>query len=326
MILTKAIIRIAAPAIFALCAAAPCAAQYPDRPVTILAGYPAGGLVDIVARVLADGMKPKFPKGLIVVNKPGAGGAVAVAETVQAKPDGYTIVLTPISALSIGPQLNPQLAYKTPDDYEPVINVISYYPLLVVKSDARWKTIGEFVAEAKSNPGALRVGTPGEGTSSHLNLEEFMTRTGAKLTHIPYAGWGQSSPALLGGHIEAVVAQPGEAKPQVDGKTMRALVVFQQTRNPAFLDTPTAKEAGWDVANGVWYLLVAPRGTPFPALQYIHDAAKAAIESPAFITAMHARAVDVDYRAGEQLRADVWREYKEDGEILRRIGLVKPKP
>lgn len=310
-------------ALLALCLASPAAAQYPDRPVTILAGFPAGGLVDIVARVIADGMKPAFPKGVVVVNKPGAGGAVAVAETVQARADGYTIVLSPLSSLVIAPQLNPALNYRTPDDYEPVINAVAYYPLLVVRQDAPWKTIQEFVADAKANPGKLRVGTPGEGTSSHLNLEEFMFRSGAKMTHVPYSGWGQSSPALLGSHIEAVVAQPGEAKPQVDGKRMRALVVFQEKRHPAFPDTPTAKEAGWDVANGVWYLLVAPKGTPAAAIRHIHDAAKVVIDSPAFAKTMTARGVDVDYRPGDRLRADLWQEYKLHTEILKRIGLIK---
>jgi len=317
-------IRTLLTAFLALGFLSPAAAQAPDRPLTILAGFPAGGLVDIVARVLAEGMKPQFPKGAVVVNKAGAGGTVAVAETVQARPDGYTIVLTPLSSLVIGPQLNPALNYRTPDDYEPVINVVAYYPLLVVNQNAPWKTIQEFVAEGKANPGKLRVGTPGEGTSSHLNLEEFMFRTGAKLTHVPYAGWGQSSPALLGGHIEAVVAQPGEAKPQVDGKRMRALVMFQQTRHPAFPDTPTAKESGWDVANGVWYLLVAPKGTPAAAIRHVHDAAKAAMGDPAFAKTMTARGVDVDYRPGDVLRADLWREYKLHTEILRRIGLIKP--
>jgi tripartite-type tricarboxylate transporter receptor subunit TctC len=313
-------------ALFALLALAalPCGAQYPERPLTMLAGFPPGGLVDIVARVVADGMKTKFPKGITVVNKPGAGGAVAVSDLVQAKPDGYTIVLTPLSALVIGPQLNPALAYKTPDDYDPVINLIAYYPLLVVKEDAPWKTIQEFVADAKANPGKMRVGTPGEGTSSHLNLEEFMSKTGAKMTHVPYAGWGQSSPALLGGHIEAVVAQPGEAKPLVDGKRMRAIVFFQEKRHPAFPDTPTAKEAGWDVANGVWYLLAAPKGTPVPIVKQIHDAAKAVTDDPAFAKTMDARGVDVDYRPGDKLRADLWAQYKLHTEILKRIGLIKP--
>jgi len=313
-------------ALFALLAltALPCGAQYPERPLTMLAGFPPGGLVDIVARVVADGMKPKFPKGITVVNKPGAGGAVAVSDLVQAKPDGYTILLTPQSSLVIAPQMNRKLNYQTPDEYDPVINVIAYYPLLVVNADAQWKTIQEFVADGKANPGKLRVGTPGEGTASHLNLEEFIFRTGAKMTPVPYAGWGQSSPALLGGHIEAVVAQPGEAKPLVDGKRMRALVMFQQTRHPAFPDTPTAKESGWEVANGVWYLLVAPKGTPAPIVKQIHDAAKAVVDDPAFTKTMTARGVDVDYRAGEPLRADLWKEYKLNTEILKRIGLIKP--
>ena len=303
--------------------ASPAFAQYPDRPVTMLAGFPPGGLVDIVARVVADGMKPQFPKGLTVINKPGAGGAVAVEELVRAKPDGYTILLTPQSSLVIAPQMNTKLSYKTPDDYDAVINTVAYYPLLVVNADAPWKTIQDFVEDAKKNPGKMRVGTPGEGTASHLNLEEFIYRTGAKMTPVPFAGWGQSSPALLGNHIEAVVAQPGEAKPQVEGKRMRALVVFQERRHPAFPDAPTAKEAGWDVANGVWYLIAVPKGTPAPVVKHIHDAAKAVVDSADFAKTMDARGVDVDDRDGEVLKAALWKEYRLNTEILKRIGLVK---
>jgi tripartite-type tricarboxylate transporter receptor subunit TctC len=204
-----------------------------------------------------------------------------------------------------------------------VINVVSYYPLLVVKPDAPWKNAQEFVADAKANPGKLRVGSPGEGTSSHLNLEEFMHVTGTRFTHVPYQGWGQSSPALLGGHIEAIVAQPGEAKPMVEGGKMRALVMFQGKRHPAFPDTPTAQELGWNVANGVWFLLMAPKGTPAQQMRYIHDAVKAAMEDPAFVSAMTQRGVDVDYRPGDKLRADLWREYKLHTTILRRIGMIK---
>jgi len=316
-------IRTVSFALVALGIALPCAAQFPDRPVTMLAGFPAGGLVDVVSRVLAEGMKAKFPKGIVVVNRPGAGGSVAVSELVQARADGYTVLLTPQSSLVIAPQLNPKLSYKVPDEYDPVINIVSYYPLLVVNADAQWRTIQEFIAEARANPGKLRVGTPGEGTASHLNLEEFIFRSGAKLTPVPYAGWGQSSPALLGKHIEAVVAQPGEAKPQVDGKRMRALVMFQQSRHALFPDTPTAKESGWEVANGVWYLLIVPKGTPASALKYLHDATKAAMDDPTFKTTMTARGVDMDYRPGDKLRADLWQEYKLNTGILRRIGLIK---
>ena len=305
-----------------LALALPAAAQFSERPLTILSGYPPGGMVDIVTRLLAEGMKGKFPKGVVAANRSGAGGAVAAAEVATGKPDGTTIVLTPLSTLVIQPQIL-DLRFKTPDDYEPILNVVSYYPLLVVTTDARWKSVQDFIAEAKANPGKMRVGSPGEGTSSHLNLEELMHVTGTKMTHVPYRGWGESSPALLGGHIEALVAQPGEVKPMLEGKRMRPLVVFQNSRHPAFPDAPTAKELGWNVANGIWFLLMAPKGTPAPVIKHIHDAARTAMEEPAFKAAMELRGVDVDYRSGEKVRADLWREYKAHTVILKRIGMIK---
>lgn len=309
-------------ALFLLLLSLPAAAQYPDKPVIMLAGYPPGGLVDVVARLVAEGMKPKFPRGLAVVNRPGAAGSVAVAEMTRSSPDGHTIVLTPHSALVIAAQIQ-DLAYKTPDDYDPFINLVSYYPMIAVRTESEYKSIQELIADAKANPGKIRVGSPGEGTSSHLNLEELMHHAGVKMIHVPFQGWGQSSPALLGGHIEALVAQPGELKGQVDGKRMRVLVAFQPSRHPVFPDVPTAKELGWDVANGVLYMLMAPKGTPAPVIRYLHDAAKAAIKDPKFAENMAGRGIDVDYRPGPALRADLWREYRLHTEILRRIGMLK---
>jgi len=240
----------------------------------------------------------------------------------RSAPDGYTIVLTPHSALVIAAQLQ-NLAYKTPDDYDPFINLVAYYPMIAVRTESEYKTIEDLVADAKANPGKLRVGSPGEGTSSHLNLEEFMRQTGTKMIHVPFQGWGQSSPALLGGHIEALVAQPGELRGAVEGKRMRVLVNFRPERLKTFADVPTAKERGWDVANGVWYLLMVPKGTPAPVAKVLHDAAKAAIEDPKFAADMANRGIDVDYRPGSALRADLWREYKAHTEILRRVGMLK---
>jgi tripartite-type tricarboxylate transporter receptor subunit TctC len=298
------------------------AAQAPERSVTVLAGYPAGGLVDVVTRLVVEGMKPKFPNGMVVVNRPGAAGSVAVAEMARSKPDGSIIVLTPASALVIAAQMQ-DLAYKTPDDYEPFINLVSYYPMIAVRSESVYQNMNQLIADAKANPGKLRVGSPGEGTSSHLSLEELMRITGTKMIHVPFQGWGQSSPALLGGHIEAVVAQPGELKGQVEGKRMRVLINFTPQRHKVFPDVPTARELGWDVSNGVWYMLLAPKGTPAPVLRYLHDAAKAAIDDPKFAADMAGRGVDVEYRAADALRADLWREYKLHTEILSRIGMLK---
>jgi putative tricarboxylic transport membrane protein len=313
--------RILLAALFALFSL-PVAAQYPERPVTMLTGYPAGGLVDVVARLVAEGMKPRFPRGLVVQVKPGAAGSVAVTELVRSQPDGYTFILTPHSALVIAPQLQ-DLAYKTPDDYLPFVNLVSYYPMIAVRTESPFQNINQLVSEAKSKPGTVRVGSPGEGTSSHLNLEEFMRLAGIKMIHAPYQGWAHSSPAVLGGHIDAVVAQPGELKGQVDGKRMRVLIAFQPQRHPVFPDVPTAKEMGWDVANGVWYLLMAPKGTPAPIVKYLHDAAKEAIDDPKFAKLMGDRGIDVDYRPGDVLRAGLTREFKLHTDILNRIGMKK---
>jgi len=303
--------------------ATPAFAEYPERPVTAISGFPAGGLNDVVLRAVVEGMKKKFPKGIAVVNRPGAGGSIAASEMAQAKPDGYTFGITPLATLVIHPQINPDLPYKTPDDYTPFINVVSYYPLLAVRDDAPWKSGQEFLNAARANPGKLRVGTPGEGTSSHLNLEELKRLGKVNLTHVPFGGWAESSVALLGSHIEAVVAQPGEARPQVEAKKMRILGMFQPKRSPFFPDTPTFKEMGIDVANGVLFLLMAPKATPAATVKYLHDAAKAAMEEPAFVTFAKARAIEVDYRPGDKLRADLWQEYKLHTEILKRLGMLK---
>src|SRR5918994_2429926 len=149
-------LRVSLLLLLVLISVVPAAAEYPERPLTIVVAYPAGGMVDIVARPMAESMKKKFPKGIAVLNRPGGGGSVGLAEVVQAKPDGYTIILAPVSTLVIHPQLN-DLPYKTPDDYEPIINTIAFFRLLVVRGDAPWKTVQEFITAARATPGKLRV-------------------------------------------------------------------------------------------------------------------------------------------------------------------------
>ena len=300
----------------------PAAAEYPERPLTIVAAYPAGGMVDIVARPMAESMKKKFPKGVAVLNRPGGGGSVGLAEVVQAKPDGYTIILAPNSTLVIHPQLN-DLPYKTPDDYEPIMGTIAFYTLLTVKADSPYKTIQELVAAAKANPAKVRLGTPGENTISHLTAERWAHAAGFKFTHVPFSGWGETSPALLGGHVDAAMAQPGEVKPLVDAKKLRVLVVGQPKRHEYFPDAPSGREAGLGDAAGTWFAYTAPKGTPPAVIKYIHDAAKAALEDPAFVTLMKSRGVDIDYKTGEKVRQDLHKEQKEHREVLLRLGILK---
>src|SRR6185295_5483941 len=131
-------VRVLLLAVLVFACVVPAAAEYPERPLTIVVAYPAAGMVDIVARPMAESMKKKFPKGVAVLNRPGGGGSVGLAEVVQAKPDGYTIILAPNSTLVIHPQLN-DLPYRTPDDYEPILSTVSFYTLITVKADSPYK-------------------------------------------------------------------------------------------------------------------------------------------------------------------------------------------
>lgn len=300
----------------------PALAQYPERPATLVSGFPPGGMVDIVARALAEGMKAKYPKGLVVLNRPGMGGAIAIGEVVRGAPDGYTFTLAPKSALIIQPQLN-ELPYKTPEDVALVVNVVSFYSLLITRYDAPWTTPQAFIAAARAEPGKLRIGSPGEGTTPHLALEELKRRTGVDVVHVPFKGWAESSTSLLGGHIDLVVAQPGELATLIEAKRIRPVGVFQPQRNPHYPDTPTFKEAGFDVSAGTYFSLIANKGTPAEVIRYIHDAAKQAMEQRGFIDMMKARVVELDYRPGDKLRADLMEEYRAHTELLRSAGLLK---
>ena len=293
-----------------------------DRPVTAIVGFPAGGLADVVLRAVAEGMKKKFPRGLAVVNRSGAGGTIGASEIVTSKPDDNTFGIVAVANLVIQPQLN-DLPYRTPDEYMPFIGLVSWSPLLAVRQDAPWKTVQEFVTAARATPGKLRVASPGEGTGSHLMLEELMRLANMKVTHVPFSGWAEGSPALLGGHVEAIVAQPGEVRPLVEAKKMRLLGVFQPERNAIFPDVPTFKELGYNASTRFIFLLVAPKSTPDKIVRYLHEAAKAAIEDASFVSFAKARVIDVDYRPADRLRADLWEEYKAHTEILKRIGMLK---
>ena len=304
------------------CASLPALAQYPQRPATLICGFPPGGMVDIVARALAEGMKGRYPRGIAVLNRPGMGGAIGVGDVMRAAPDGHTFTLAPKSALIIQPQLH-ELPYKSPDDVALVLNVVSFYSMVITRYDAPWKTPQEFIAAAKAAPGTLRIGSPGEGTTPHLALEELKRLSGIDVVHVPFKGWAESSTALLGGHIELVIAQPGELATLIEAKRIRAVGVFQPNRSPFYPDTPTFKEAGHDVSAGTLFNLIAHKSTPPEVIQFIHDAAREAMGQPAFVETMKMRLVEIEYRPGDKLRSDLLDEYRTHTTLLRSAGLLK---
>jgi tripartite-type tricarboxylate transporter receptor subunit TctC len=278
--------------------------------------------MDTVARGLSEAMKKTFPRPLVVVNRPGAAGTIGNAEVVQARADGYTIGISAHAVLTVQPHLT-DLPYKGPDTYAPIIKLVNLAIVLAVRNDAPWRTAQEFLSAARQAPGRLRVSSPGIGTILHLNLEELKGRAGVDLTHVPFAGNAEAIPALLGGHVEAGMLHPGEIVGHVQAGKARVLMVFEAKRDPLFPDAPTARELGHDITLGVYYLLIAPKGTPAGAVQAVHDAARRALEDPGFATMAKGRGFEIDYLGPEAMTQELWESFRRNEALVKRLGLRK---
>jgi tripartite-type tricarboxylate transporter receptor subunit TctC len=255
------------------------AQQFPAKEVQIVIPYAAGGATDLVFRALANSSQKYLGKAVVVVNKPGGGGAVGVTDVMRAKPDGYTL-LSAITPLTILPhQVKTAFTYL---DFEPIINVVQDPVMFQVRADAPWKTLDEFLDYARKNPGMITVGNSGAGGGVHLIALAFEKAAGVKFNHIPFAGGGPSVTALLGGHVNAVSVSPPEGIPHVKAGKLRIIALFSEKRMPDFPNVPTVREQGVEFAMGQWRGLAAPKGTPPEVVKALHDAFKKGMEDPAF--------------------------------------------
>jgi tripartite-type tricarboxylate transporter receptor subunit TctC len=275
------VIKAAAGLALALGLAAPAhAQQFPAKEVSIVIPYAAGGATDLVFRALAASSGKYLGRAVVVVNKPGGGGAVGVTEVQGAKPDGYTL-LSAITPLTILPhQVKTTFTYR---DFEPIINVVLDPVMFQVRAEAPWKTLKEFLDYGRKNPGFITVGNSGAGGGVHLIALAFEKAAGVQFNHIPFAGGGPSVTALLGGHINAVSVSPPEGIAQVKAGKLRIIALFSEKRMSDFPNVPTVREEGVNFAMSQWRGLAAPKGTPAPVVKALHDAFKRGMEDPAFI-------------------------------------------
>lgn len=209
--------------LLALAAGPALAQQFPVKPITLICPWPAGGASDLVMRAFAESVGKQLGQTVVVENRPGASGTLGAGALVNARPDGYTLTQLPISVFRL------PLMQKTPfdplKDITYIINVTGYTFGLVVRADAPWKDLNEFVAYAKANPEKITYGTPGTGTTPHLAVEQFSLAAGIKLTHVPFKGFAEGAQSLLGGHIMAHSDSTGWA-PHVDAGKMRLLATY----------------------------------------------------------------------------------------------------
>jgi tripartite-type tricarboxylate transporter receptor subunit TctC len=295
-------------------------AQAPNGAVSVINPFTVGGLTDLTARFIVSKVQARFPSGIAVINRPGAGGSIGVTEIVQATPDGTTIGITPTASLVDQPQMN-NLPYKTPDDFDPIINTITYYQLLAVKADAPWKSAQEMLDVARAKPATLRFGSSGVGTAAHLNLAQLISAAKIDVVHVPFSGWSEGSAALLGGHIDALIINPGEGRQLVNAGRIKILGAFQPVRSKFYPDVPTFKELGYDVGVSLSFVFLGPNKMPPATKAYFHDVIKTVLDDPSFQQFATSREVEVNYLDGAATRAMLWSAYREDTKLLDTLGL-----
>jgi len=272
------------------------AAEFPTKEVQIVIPWGAGGATDLIFRALAATSGKYLGKAVVVVNKPGGAGAVGYTEVMQAKPDGYTLV-SAITPLTILPhQVKTAFTYK---DFDPVINVVRDPGMFLVRSDAPWKGVKDFVDYAKKNPDMITVGNSGAGGGVHLIALAFEKTAGVKFNHIPFSGGGPSVTALLGGHVNAVTVSPPEGIEHVKAGKLKIVALFSEKRFELFPDVPTVKEQGIDFSMGQWRGLASSKGTPPDVIKKLHDAFKQGMDDPAFIKNAKDMVVNLSYLGPE---------------------------
>jgi tripartite-type tricarboxylate transporter receptor subunit TctC len=255
--------------------------DYPQRTVTFICPFPAGGGTDILTRMLAAELQDKLKQPFVVENRTGAGTVIAAAALAKSPPDGYTLLLAPVTTLAIGPSVYKSLPYDTVRDFAPVGLVGSAEFALIANPSLRAATLPELIALIRSRPGELSYGSSGRSTPHHLFMEMFLKMIGGQAQHVPYRG---SLPALtdvVAGRIDMMVVDLAVAIPMIEAGKVKAYGVTSATRVAAVPDLPTIAEAGLPgyAASG-WFSVVARAGTPRPAIDKLNAVLTAYLKRP----------------------------------------------
>jgi tripartite-type tricarboxylate transporter receptor subunit TctC len=262
-------------------AVTPAAAEnYPNKDITLIVPYNPGGSTDALARQFANQLEKVLHANVTTENKPGGSGTIGMGSVVRAKPDGYTIGLATNSIMAYQPLANPGLPFKTSSDYQPLVKLIDLPNVLFVKADAPWKTFNDFMADAKKNPGKLRVSVAALRGTNDLVMQQFNMVAGTKLLMVPFTGGaGEATVALLGGRVEAMAGSGATNVGHVQSGAMRAIAVFKKGRYEPFPDALPISELGYDATLPAMYCVIAPKGLPKDVLDKLVAASLQVVRS-----------------------------------------------
>ena len=299
------------------------AQAFPAGPITIVVPLAPGDAADISARAMGDEISRVLRTPVLVVNRPGGGGTIGANTVVQAAKNGHTLLFAQNSALTLRPVLDAQsVPYDTLRDLVP-LGLSSRTPsVLVVRTDAPYKTFVELVEYAKKSPGTVRIGHPGVGSVGDLCVQLISHLAGVELVRVPYTGAGPSIASLRGEHIEGIVSSLGALTPHLRSGALRGIVA--SSRLPEFANIPTMRDLGYeDDLFGIWFSFLAPAGIPEATRKVLADAVEQAVRDPSITATLAPLGIFQSYRGPEQTAVEIREEIKRVTAIARKSGLVK---
>jgi tripartite-type tricarboxylate transporter receptor subunit TctC len=311
----------------ALVLAPPAAAQssYPDKPITMIVPFPPGGVADTVARPVAEAMARELKQPVVVENRAGAGGALGIGVAARAPADGYTVLMS-LSSISILPEADKLLdrkpAYQL-SQFRPIARFTADPTVLVVRAEARWKTLNEFLADVRKNPGAYNYGSSGNYGTMHVPMEMLKAEAGFRMTHIPYTGAGPAVVALLSGQVDAIASGPSTVVQQILAGKLRALAHWGEQPLAALPDVPSLKQSGHPVRFAQWSALFVPAGTPDDVIRRLRAVAARVAADPNVRQVIARAGSPIEYLDAPEFQAYWDADAAEMTKAVRAVGKVE---
>jgi tripartite-type tricarboxylate transporter receptor subunit TctC len=297
------------------------AQDYPSKPIKFVVPFAAGGGNDIVARIVAEKLSAKWPTGVIVENKPGAGGNLGAEVVLNSPPDGYTLLFSTQGPLVVNKSLYPKLSYDL-DTLVPISYVASSANVLTVNPKVPANNLKELIAYAKANPDKLNYASQGVGTTAHLAAELLKEATNIKIVHVPYKGTGPALTDLIGGQVEVLFAELSAAGPLIRDGKLKAIAVGSQTRNRALPDVAPAADDIPGFLVMTWYGLVAPPGTPPAVITTMSQAVTDVLNQPDIAKRLDELGVSVTNGTPSALAALMKDERARWGKVIQNAGIA----
>lgn len=293
-------------------------ADFPKQPFTIISPFPPGGGNDSLARILAAELAPIVGQPVVVENKAGAGGNLGTAYAARAKADGYTLLMSQTSIIAVNPVMYQNAGFVPEVDFEPLTQLTNASVVFVVREQSPYKTLAQYITDAKARPQAVNFATPGNGTLSHLTTERLAKQTSIQVTHIPYRGAGPATTDLLGGQVDLLVTSPSSVESLVSAGKLRVLAATNSDLIGVFAGTPTLESqgiTGMQVAD--WYGLFVQKATPTDRVEYLLKAVQQAMNTKTAVAKVN--------QGGSQVVASDRKDFsqKVTKEIAEWAGVVK---